>query len=76
MSLAQTKVVERSAKKAPEWVNTANPSALVVTVTANTIADAQVKAMAEVTERIILSVASNSAPTAPHTRTHAVTRTH
>lgn len=59
MSLAQTKVVERSAKKAPEWVNTANPSALVVTVTANTIADAQVKAMAEVTERIILSVASN-----------------
>lgn len=59
MSLAQTKVVERSAKKAPEWINTANPSALVVTVTANTIADAQVKAMAEVTERIILSVASN-----------------
>ena len=59
IALAQTKVVERSAKKAPEWINTANPSALVVTVTANTIADAQVKAMAEVTERIILSVASN-----------------
>lgn len=59
MALAQNKVVERSAKKAPEWLNVANDGALVVTVTANSLADAQVKAMAEVTERIILSVASN-----------------
>lgn len=56
---AQNKVVERSAKKAPEWLNVANDRALAVTITANTLADAQVKAMAEVTERIILSVASN-----------------
>ena len=59
VALAQNKVIERSAKKAPEWLNTATPSGIVVTVTANSLADAQVKAMAEVTERIILSVASS-----------------
>lgn len=56
---AQTKVLERSAKKAPEWLNTAVDGHLVVTVTAGTLADAQVKALSAVTERIILSVASN-----------------
>ena len=59
MTLAQDKVVERSAKKTPEWLNQANDGAFVVTVTASSLADAQVKAMTEVTERIILSVASN-----------------
>ena len=59
MTLAQDRVVERSAKKAPEWLNQANDGAIVVTVTASSLADAQVKAMTEVTERIILSVASN-----------------
>lgn len=57
--MAQNKVVERSAKKAPDWLNTAVEGHLVVTVTANSLAEAQTKALSEVTERIILSVASN-----------------
>lgn len=56
---AQTKVLEKSAKKAPEWINTAVDNYLVVTVTAPSMAEAQTKAMAEVTERIIQSVASH-----------------
>ena len=56
---AQNKVVESSAKKVPPWLGTAVEGKLVVSVTAPTLAQAQVKAMNEVTERIILSVASN-----------------
>lgn len=56
---AQTKVIDKSAKKAPEWLNTAVDDYLIVTVTAQSLADAQTKALAEVTERIIQSVASN-----------------
>lgn len=56
---AEDKVVERSAKKAPEWLATAQEDYLVVTVTAKTLADAQKQALNEVTERIIRSVASN-----------------
>lgn len=62
MSMAafgQTKVIERSAKKAPEWLNVATPNFLVVTVEAHSIAEAQTKAIDEVRERIILSVATN-----------------
>lgn len=53
------KVVERSAKKAPEWLLTANEGYLAVTVEAPTLAEAQTRALAEVTERIIQSVATN-----------------
>ena len=56
---AQTKVIEKSAKKPPVWLNTAVDDYLVVTVTANSLADAQTKAMDEITERIIQSVASH-----------------
>lgn len=56
---AQTKVIEKSAKKPPVWMNTAVDDYLVVTVTANSLADAQNKAMGEITERIIQSVASH-----------------
>lgn len=56
---AQTKVVEKSAKKTPAWLNTAVDDYLVVSVTATSLADAQTKALAEVTERIIRAVASN-----------------
>lgn len=56
---AQTKVIDKSAKKAPEWLNTAVDDYLIVTVTAQSLADTQTKALAEVTERIIQSVASN-----------------
>lgn len=69
----QTKVVERSAKKVPEWLNTATPNFLVVTVDASTIAEAQSKAMAEVRERIILSVASNVSVTQINTSSEITT---
>lgn len=56
---AQTKVLEKSAKKAPDWLNTALDDYLVVSVTANSMADAQTKALTEISERIIQAVASN-----------------
>lgn len=56
---AQTKVIEKSAKKAPEWLNTAVDDYLIVTVTANSLADAQTKALSEITERIIQAVANH-----------------
>jgi hypothetical protein len=56
---AQPKVVERSAKKMPAWLNTAVDDYLVVSVTAASLAEAQSKVLNEITERIIRSVASN-----------------
>lgn len=58
-AVAATKVVEKSAKKAPEWVGTAADGYLIVTVEAPTLSEAQRRATAEITERIIQSVASN-----------------
>lgn len=55
----QSKVIERSAKKVPDWLNTAVDDYLVVSVTANSLAEAQNKTLTEITERIIQSVASN-----------------
>lgn len=56
---AQTKVVEKSAKKVPEWLENSVDDNLVVTVTANTLADAQTKVLSEITERIIQAVATH-----------------
>lgn len=56
---AQTKVVEKNAKKVPAWLNTAVEDYLIVSVTANSLAEGQSKALMEITERIIQSVASN-----------------
>lgn len=56
---AEDKVVERSAKKVPEWLTGAADGFLVVTVEAPSMAEAQRLALDEVTERIIRSVASN-----------------
>lgn len=56
---AEDKVVEKSAKKIPEWLAGAADGFLVVTVEAPSIAEAQRLALDEVTERIIRSVASN-----------------
>lgn len=56
---AQTKVIEKSAKKVPQWLTAPAEGYLVVTVTANSLADAQTKALAEVTERVIQAVASH-----------------
>ena len=46
---AQTKVVERSAKKVPGWLNTAVEDYLVVSVTAGSLAEGQTKALTEIT---------------------------
>lgn len=59
MVSAQTKIIEKSAKKAPEWLNNAVDGYLVVTVTAPTLAEAQQRSIQEVTNRIILSVATS-----------------
>lgn len=56
---AQIKVIDKSAKKAPDWVNGAVDGYLIVTVEASTLADAQQKSIQLVTERIIQSVATS-----------------
>lgn len=58
-AIAEDKVIEKSAKKTPEWLTGGADGFLIVTVEAPSIADAQQKALDEVTERIIRSVASN-----------------
>lgn len=56
---ADSKVVERSAKKAPQWLGAPADGYLVVTVEAPSLAEAQRMAVNEITERIIQAVASN-----------------
>ena len=56
---AQTKVVEKSAKKVPDWLKTVPENSLVVTVTGATLAEAQDRALAEIMERILQAVAVN-----------------
>ena len=46
-------------RKVPGWLNTAVEDYLVVSVTAGSLAEGQTKALTEITERIIQSVASN-----------------
>ncbi len=59
MACAQTKVLEKSAKKMPEWLITQPDGYMIVSVTGKTMEDVQRNAQAEITERIILAVASN-----------------
>ncbi len=56
---AETKVVERSAKKAPAWVGTAVDGYLTIAVQAKSIADAQRQAEDEIAGRIVMAVARN-----------------
>ena len=58
-AFAETKVIEKSAKKAPEWLYSATDGFIVVTVEASNLGDAQQRAIQLVTERIILSVATS-----------------
>ena len=58
-AFADTKVIEKSAKKAPEWLYSATDGFIVVTVEASNLGDAQQRALQLVTERIILSVATS-----------------
>lgn len=70
---AETKIIDRSAKKAPEWLGTATEGFLVVTVRARSLADCQTKALDEITERIIMSVASNVTVSHSNTASEIVT---
>lgn len=56
---AQTKVMEKSAKKVPGWMNTAVDDYLIVSVTVGSLAEGQSKVLQEITERIIQAVANN-----------------
>lgn len=56
---AQTKVVERSAKKMPVWVDKAEEGYIVVSAIAPSIEAAQTQCMDQVKTRIIESVAQN-----------------
>ena len=58
-AFAETKVIEKSAKKAPEWLYSAADGFIVVTVEASNLGEAQQRALQLVTERIILSVATS-----------------
>ena len=58
-TFAETKVIEKSAKKAPEWLYSAADGFIVVTVEASNLGEAQQRALQLVTERIILSVATS-----------------
>lgn len=56
---ADTKVIERSAKKAPDWLGGAPEGCLIVTAEGATLSAAQENALNEIIERVIKAVASN-----------------
>ncbi len=56
---AQTKVLEKSSKKVPEWLGTAPDEYLIVSVVASSLGEAQTKTQEEIVERIITAVATN-----------------
>lgn len=56
---AETKIVERSAKKAPEWVGTAVDGYLVISVRGKSLAEAQHQAEDEIAGRMVMSIARN-----------------
>ncbi len=56
---AQTKVLEKSSKKVPEWLGTAPDEYLIVSVVSASLGEAQTKTQEEITERIIMAVATN-----------------
>lgn len=55
----KVKVLEKSEKKKPVWVNNMEPGFVIVTASSNSIEDAQQKTLAKVKEQIISSVAEN-----------------
>ena len=70
---AESKVVEKSAKKAPEWISEAVESHLVVSVQAPSIAEAQRKAETAIAERMINAVARNITTSSTNVASEVVT---
>ncbi|HOP03951.1 MAG TPA: hypothetical protein PL017_09140 [Tenuifilaceae bacterium] len=56
---AQIKVVEKSSKRQPSWVNAIEKDYIIVVGTGETVQDAQQNALTAVKERIVSSVAEN-----------------
>ena len=56
---AQEKVVERSSKKAPQWVGVSIADHIVVSAEAKTLSEAKDKCIADIRQSIINSVATN-----------------
>lgn len=56
--MAETKIVERSAKHVPQWVGGENDGYLIVSVRAKTLSNAEEEALQKITEAIIKSVAT------------------
>lgn len=70
---AQMKVYEKSAKRVPDWVNTAVEDYLVVAVSGETMEQARQKALDEVTEQIIRAVSNNVTVTQMNVMSETVT---
>ncbi len=56
---AETKVLERSAKKAPEWISTASEGYIVSAVEAPSIAEARTRAEQDIAAQMVMAVARN-----------------
>ncbi len=59
VTMAQTKVVDKSSKKTPAWLTTAPDGYIIATVYANSIGEAQTKVHQEILEQVIAAVATN-----------------
>ncbi len=59
VALAQTKVVDKSSRKAPDWLTTAPDGYIIASVTANSLGEAQAKIHQELLERVIAEIATN-----------------
>lgn len=55
----ESKVIDRSAKKAPEWLKTEPEGFIVAEVEASDLSSAKDKAIEEIAKRIVMSVATN-----------------
>ncbi|MCD8386533.1 MAG: plethodontid receptivity factor PRF [Bacteroidales bacterium] len=58
-AMPQKKVLQKSAKKVPEWITSASEDYLVVSVDVESLTEAQTRVMEEIRQRIIRSVAVN-----------------
>ncbi|MCM1066111.1 MAG: plethodontid receptivity factor PRF [Muribaculaceae bacterium] len=56
---AETKVLERSAKKAPDWISTAAEGYIVAAVEAPSIAEARTRAEHDIASQMVMAVARN-----------------
>jgi hypothetical protein len=68
----KTKVLEKSAKSQPSWVNAIVPNYVITTASGKTIESAQNEALIKVKEQIISSVAENIQSTTTYNRQETI----